>query len=97
MKTFAIYDKYGYIVRGNFTSYEAASMFAINRPDWQITTIVYSTKRSTNKQKKAIQFVEKTLDITFDGNLNDFYECSDFLSDYLEEALEVINDKYDNF
>ena len=38
MKKYTIYDSYGHIVRGNFTSYKAAYTFKIvmNRLDWTI-------------------------------------------------------------
>lgn len=38
MKRYIVYDSYGYIVRGNFSSYKAAYTFkiAMNRLDWTI-------------------------------------------------------------
>ena len=37
----------------------------------------------------ALAFCEKVLDIQFEGNRHDFYEVSDFLSEYLEEAKQT--------
>ena len=36
--------------------------------------------------------VEEWCDITFEGNINDFYEVSDFLADYLDTAKEIAED-----
>lgn len=41
---------------------------------------------TTNKQKAAVHFCEQWLDVTFNGDINNFNQVSTFLSNYLEEA-----------
>ena len=47
---------------------------------------------TTNKQKAAVQFCEQWLDITFEGNIEDKYQVSMFLSEYLQEAKDLYNE-----
>ena len=47
---------------------------------------------TTNKQKAAIQFCEQWLDITFEGNIEDKYQVSIFLSEYLQEAKDLYDE-----
>ena len=47
---------------------------------------------TTNKQKAAIQFCEQWLDVTFEGNIEDKYQVSNFLSEYLQEAKDLYNE-----
>lgn len=44
---------------------------------------------TTSRQKAAVHFCEEWLHVTFEGNINDFYEVSDFLSEYLDEAKNL--------
>ena len=41
---------------------------------------------TTKKQKSAVRFCEKQLNITFEGNINNYSEVSSFLEKYLEEV-----------
>ena len=41
---------------------------------------------TSDKQKAAVHFCEKWLDVTFNGDINNFNQVSAFLSKYLEEA-----------
>ena len=41
---------------------------------------------TTNRQKTAVHFCEQWLDVTFNGDINNFNQVSTFLSNYLEEA-----------
>ena len=41
---------------------------------------------TTNKQKAAVHYCEQWLNITFDGDINNYQEVSEFLSEYLAEA-----------
>ena len=41
----------------------------------------FLNKKSSEKQKNTVQFIENWCSITFEGNINDFYEVSDFISD----------------
>ena len=51
-------------------------------------------KQSTARQRAAVKFVEEWLDITFNGDINNFYEVSDFLSEYLDEAKQMYDEIY---
>ena len=41
---------------------------------------------TTDKQKAAVHFCEEWLNVTFNGDINNFQQISNFLSEYLEEA-----------
>ena len=41
---------------------------------------------TTNRQKADVHFCEQWLNVTFNGDINNFYQVSTFLSNYLEEA-----------
>lgn len=41
---------------------------------------------TTPRQKAAVHFCEQWLKVTFEGDINNFNEVSNFLSEYLEEA-----------
>lgn len=41
---------------------------------------------TTGKQKVAVHFCEQWLNVTFNGDINNFQQVSNFLSEYLEEA-----------
>ena len=47
---------------------------------------------TTDRQKAAVQFCEQWLDITFEGNIEDKYQVSNFLSEYLQEAKNLYNE-----
>lgn len=47
---------------------------------------------TTDRQKAAIHFCEQWLDITFEGNIEDKYQVSIFLSEYLQEAKDLYNE-----
>lgn len=47
---------------------------------------------TTDKQKAAVHFCEQWLNITFEGNINDFQQVSYFLSIYLDEAKSLYNE-----
>lgn len=47
---------------------------------------------TTNRQKAAVHFCEQWLNITFEGDINNFQQVSYFLSIYLDEAKEIAND-----
>ena len=44
---------------------------------------------TTNRQKAAVHFCEQWLNITFEGDINNFRQVSNFLSIYLEEAKSL--------
>lgn len=68
------------------------------RPDWTIKQVQFKSKKSsTPKQRKAVFFVEMWCHIEFEGNITDFYEVSDFLECYLEEAKEIAEDAQSSY
>lgn len=76
-----------------FQSYKGASSFMINKPGWRIEINNKTpSRRPTKKMIEAVSFVENILNIEFEGNIKDFYEVSDFLSNYLDEAKDRMND-----
>ena len=44
---------------------------------------------TTDRQKAAIHFCEQWLNITFKGNINNRFEVSIFLGEYLQEAKNI--------
>ena len=47
---------------------------------------------TTNRQQAAVHFCEQWLNVTFEGNINDFKQVSYFLSIYLDEAKSLYNE-----
>ena len=47
---------------------------------------------TTDRQKAAVHFCEQWLDVTFNGDINNFRQVSNFLSIYLEEAKSLYNE-----
>ena len=47
---------------------------------------------TTDKQKAAVHFCEQWLDVTFNGDINNFRQVNNFLSIYLEEAKLLYNE-----
>lgn len=84
-----VYDSLGNILK-SFNSIKEAQSFLIsnNRYDWNIK-IAKSNKKSTERQRAAVHFCEQFLNVEFTGNINDFYQVSDFLSEYLEDAKRM--------
>ena len=48
---------------------------------------------TTDKQKRAILFCNKVLSEKFEGDINNFREVSDYLSQHLEEAKKKTEHK----
>lgn len=95
MKRYIVYNTVGDKVGIPFASYKEAEVYkaVYGKPDWKIRLIhVASSRKSTEKQKAAVEFIELWCDIKYQGDINDFYEVSDFLSDYLVIAKEVADD-----
>ena len=49
---------------------------------------LYLRRESTDPQRWGVRFAESVLNVKFDGDLNDFNDCRDFLSKYLDQAKE---------
>lgn len=47
---------------------------------------------TTDRQKAAVHFCEQWLNITFNGNIENKYEVSAFLGEYLQEAKDLYNE-----
>lgn len=97
MVKYDIYDSYDHIVRGDFPSFKSAIKFKIanNRLDWKIIKRDY--RQSTKKQKNTIAFIEQMLNIEFKGNIEDFYEVSDFIYNYLDDAKSNYQDACESY
>lgn len=52
---------------------------------------------TTKKQKSAISFCEEVLNISFNGNINNFNEVSEFLDTYLEQAKVIAEDAIESY
>ena len=44
---------------------------------------------TTGRQKATVHFCEQWLNITFNGDINNFQQVSNFLSEYLEDAKNL--------
>ena len=99
MKKYTIYDSTGTIVATLTTMRDALDFKHIRGNNtWTIKVIKpLRNKQSTTRQKGAVKFVEEWLNITFTGNINDFYEVSDFLSEYLDEAKQMYDEVYNEY
>lgn len=47
---------------------------------------------TTNKQKAAVHFCEQWLNVTFEGDINNFKQVSYFLSIYLDDAKQLYDE-----
>ena len=99
MKKYTIYDSTGTIVATLTTMRDALDFKYIKgNSAWTIKIIEpLKNRQSTARQKGAVKFVEEWLNITFTGNINDFYEVSDFLSEYLDEAKQMYDEAYSEY
>lgn len=73
-----------------FKSYTNAVGFKMlaGKPDWTIKEQQIKRK-STPKQKAALAFCEGILDVEYTGDREDFYEVSEYLAEYLDEAKSL--------
>ena len=84
-----VIDSTNHIVRC-FKTYQEAECFIIvnNRLDWKIIHYYPADYKSTPRQQSAVKWVEHILGIRFTGNINSGLSCSEFLSQYLEQAKQ---------
>ena len=47
---------------------------------------------TTGKQKAAVHFCEQWLDVTFEGDINNFKQVSYFLSIYLDDGKQLYDE-----
>ena len=90
---FAIIDTTGHIVQ-YFDEYQDAlcyKMCVAFRPDWQIKK-ARRPYHSTEKQRNFVRTIEYYLDINFVGDINNGWECSDFISMYKNDYESFINE-----
>ena len=52
---------------------------------------------TTERQKAAVRFCQETLNVPFNGGINNFKEVSSFLSEYLDDAKEFRSDMLSNW
>lgn len=55
---------------------------------WSVQDYIGEIKPSSKKQRDAVAFCERELQIVFSGNIADSIECSDFLDEYLDLARD---------
>ena len=99
MKKYTIYDSTGTIVATLTTMKDALDFKHIRGNNTWTIKIIEPLRniQATARQKGAIKFVEEWLNITLTGNINDFYEVSDFLSEYLDEAKQMYDEAYSEY
>ena len=99
MKKYTIYDSTGTIVATLTTMRDALDFKHIRGNNtWTIKIIEpLRNKQSTARQKGAVKFVEEWLNVDFVGDINNFYEVSDFLSEYLDEAKQIYEEAYNEY
>lgn len=89
---YLLLDSENQVVYHPFVTRKQADDYRIlmGRRDWKITRI---SKPSTPRQRAAVTFCEHCLEgISFEGDINDFFDVSDFLSLYLDSAKSVYED-----
>ncbi len=86
-----VIDNTNHVIR-IFKTFTEADKFRISRSrfDWIIKE--YSDYKSTSKQQSAVKFCENILNIEFTGNINSGKDCSDFLSEFLEQAKQFYSE-----
>ena len=95
MKKYIVYDTTDHPVGVPFNTWEDAETYKIvyGRPDWSIKLVTIERKRrNTDRQKRAVSFIEQRCNIEFEGDVNDFYEVSDIIRDYPDTAKEIAAD-----
>lgn len=90
-----IIDTTGHVIAA-FKDCQAAittKRLVYQRPDWSIFSVEskrqYTPRQSTPKQVAAVRFCENLDFPEFTGNINSFYDCSSYLSEYLEQAKSM--------
>ena len=93
---YIVKEKSGNII-AKFYSYNAASEFKFcnGKEDWSISSTIYN-RRSTNKQKAAVAFCLNFIDAEFEGDIESFQDCHEFLSAYLDHAKVMCNEMIKN-
>ena len=89
----AVIDNTNHLVRV-FNTYKEADNFRIanSRFDWELTLYHPVDYKSTPKQQSAVKWVEHIFGIRFTGKINSGLSCSEFLSQYLEQAKQFYNE-----
>lgn len=90
---YAVLDSTNHIVK-KFDTYKDAFCFKMciaNRPDWSIKK-VRKPYHSTQKQRDFVRTIKYYLNTPFIGDINNGWECSDFISMYKEDYDTLIND-----
>lgn len=84
-----VIDLTNHIVRC-FKTYQEADNFrkVINRLDWKIISYYKADYKPTARQQSAVRWTSYILGIRFTGDINSGLSCSEFLSQYLEQAKQ---------
>lgn len=84
-----VIDLTNHIVRC-FKTYQEADNFRkiINRLDWKIISYYKADYKPTARQQSAVRWTSYILGIRFTGDINSGLSCSEFLSQYLEQAKQ---------
>ena len=96
---YIVKNPYGITVRV-FNKYEQANTYvlAFGNKNYSIQRRTYDCKKpSTTKQKAAVDFIEQCLQIEFTGDIENFYEVSEFIGEYLEDAKIVFEDAKESY
>jgi hypothetical protein len=83
-----ITDSYGYYV-ATFEDSRAAFEYIFMHPSYTATNV---DKPSTDRQKWAVKFIESQLNVTFKGDKENFYDCSNFISRFYGLAKCAYNE-----
>lgn len=88
-----VIDSTNHIVRC-FKTYQEAECFIIanNRFDWKIVSYHKADYKPTLRQQSVIRWTSYILGIRFTGNINSGLSCSEFLSQYLEQAKQFYSE-----
>lgn len=92
---FKLFDREGQPLPWEFKTRLIALQYAagVGRPDWSVKEVRKEhIRKSTERQRSAVHFCEQFLHVKFDGNLNDFYDVSEFLSEYLDDAKNLYDE-----
>lgn len=88
-----VIDNTNHVVR-YFKTYKESDCFRISngRLDWCIVSYHHADYRSSQKQQSTVRWTAHILGIKFTGNINSGLSCSEFLSQYLEQAKQFYSE-----
>ena len=104
---YIVKDNTGTSIRMFHTKEEAIEFRAIyNRLDWKVKEKMRAEVKSTERQRLAVHFCEKILNIEFHGDISNKIDCHKYLKMWLDLAkqeydalrceYEAYREEYDN-